>query len=275
MADTTTHLITAIRYANAHPELSDEFKKAFYLGSQGPDVFFFGMDGASFAFADSLHDVAPKAMFEKDGHDIDNETETYKGYYYGILLHYFLDRIVHQYVGYRRRTFPEPYSHTLTETAMDMVICEREFGCLPEKFPYDDYFKTDDELAKEVYRFYKARRTDEMLTEEYVKKCMANFLKFTKKFMRPDLSIKLMVMMIEKKKKAKGSFSCHLKTRDHYNLAVMNDERKPWQGRDEVFTLSAEDMLDKALTDFEAEIKKIKSEQPYVFVHTEEFSCNK
>lgn len=275
MADTTTHLITAIRYVKAHPELSDDFKRAFYLGSQGPDIFFFGLDGASFAFADSIHDVAPKALFEKDGKDVEKETELYKGYYYGILLHYFLDRIVHQYVGYRRRTFPEPYSHTLTETAMDMVVCEREFGYLPEKFNYDEYFNCEDDLVDEVYRFYKARRDDEMLTREYVKKCVGSFISYTKKFMKPDLSIKLMVKAIETKKKEKGSFSCHLKTRDHYNLAVMNDERKPWQGRDEEFSLSVEDMLQKSLADFGTEIEKIKGKDPYVFVHTEEFSCNK
>ena len=275
MADTTTHLITAIRYVNAHPELSEEFKKAFYLGSQGPDIFFFGMTDESFVFGDSLHDAAPKALFETDGRAIFGETETYKGYYFGVMLHYFLDRIVHQYVGYRRRTFPEPYSHTLTETSMDMIVCEREFGYLPEKFDYDKYFCVDENLVKEVYRFYKKRRNDEILTDEYVEKCVGNFVKFTKNFMKPRLPFKIFVKALEKKKNAPGSYKCHLKIRENYNPSVMNDERKPWQGRDEVFTLSVEDMLQKSLADFSAEVEKVKSENPYVFVHTEEFSCNK
>lgn len=276
MADTTTHLITAIRFIDSRKgEFSGDFERAFYLGSQGPDIFFFGMTDESFVFGDSLHDSAPKELFEIDGHGILNETELYKGYYFGVMLHYFLDRIIHQYVGYRRRTFPEPYSHTLTETSIDMIVTKREFGYPPSKFPYDKYFKKDDDLIKEVFRFYKKRREDEILTESYVEKCVGNFIRFTKSFMKPSPLFRLFVRILERKKNAKGSYRCHLKIKENYRPEVMNDEKKPWQGKSEIFTLSVGEMLDKALADFDAEIKKVRENEKYVFEHTEEFSCNK
>lgn len=276
MADTITHYITADRFLSKG-NFSADFVRGMRFGVQGPDPFFFGKDKGSFAFGDKLHDCAPKLYFEIESDSIGKMSELYKGYYFGVMLHYFEDRIMHQYVGYLCRKYPSPTTHGSVEREFDIVLYQKEYGKKIKTFDVKKHYKVSLDVIDVVHSFWSKRVEDDILTVDFVKTSLQRCFSLTSKLLKANPILIALVKAKEKQQGMKGVLSCHFKT--GYSEENMNLCRTPWQGEKEQFTLSVPDIVAKGLTDFEQEYNKVNQcfseNKPYIFTHTQWFSCGK
>lgn len=276
MADSLTHFITADRFIKKG-NYSKDFKKGLYFGVQGPDPFFFGKNINANAYADSLHDLAPKHYFEMESDIIEKSNDTYKGYYFGVLLHYFVDRIMHQYVGYLCRKYPSTSTHGRVEKEFDMVLYKKEYGKDIKTFKMNNYYVVDDNIVDNMYKFWNMRMPNEILTKEFVRQSLNTFISSTKMLINPNFIIVAMVKAKERKQNLNGELLCHIK--NGYSEENMNYDKGEWESPIGKYTLSVEEIVQKGLVDFEKEYNIIvnanRNKEHYQFIHKEEFSCGK
>lgn len=162
------HRSFALRLLGSHPELSE---KAFLLGSQGPDpYFFFGQlpwkkrEGAKevAAFGSELHHIDPASYFASLlAKAAEANSKSFTSYLYGLGAHYCLDRTAHPFV-FGRTGFSDDkklngrlsHDHTLLEVLIDEAIATGDDTYTPYAYRYIDL------EAKEAYeisaRLYEA-----------------------------------------------------------------------------------------------------------------------
>lgn len=166
----STHYIFAKEMMPFLRETADfEIKEdAVYLGTQGPDIFFFHrifpwMIGKSLTkYGSMLHRAKPEVLFEamRAYCKISDHPDTAKSYVYGFLLHYALDRNCHPYVYFlqnkitRQNRLTNPHSaHNTVEFSMDSYLLSKRFGIKePEKFNTADTIKMNENTTKEIGR---------------------------------------------------------------------------------------------------------------------------
>ena len=106
MPAATTHIEFAKDVNSLLPEdfkVPQQYLSMYYLGSQGPDIFFFSrgyfLPGSLKRFGNLLHDERVQDVIVEMHNYTDNSTAL-KYYYYGYLTHYALDSNVHPMVNY-------------------------------------------------------------------------------------------------------------------------------------------------------------------------------
>lgn len=277
MSDFTTHFVTAHRFLKGK-ELSCEFKQAMYFGVQGPDLFFYykplkNNDGMK--FGGSIHDKSPKALFEKDILNLDKRSDFYRGYYFGVMLHFFGDEMMHQYIGYLCNTDKTPHAHEMYERDIDVYIYKDEFKRDVKTWRVKDYYKYSNKLANEIYNFWSERDGREFITQECVKKSMKGIVSMAQLFSKSN---KLVVWIVSKIEKTKGSLTGHFKTTQ--NLQIMNIEKNKWQSPEGSKDLSVYEVVSTAISNFEKEYAKITTaienkDEMYEFTneHTFSYGC--
>lgn len=119
---------------------------ALYLGTQGPDIFFFHrilpwMIGKSLRKTGSaLHRAKPELIFESMRRyaEISERKDTILSYILGFIMHYALDRVCHPYVYALQNRLTENKlianehtAHNVIEFAMDSYLLKKRLG-IPE-----------------------------------------------------------------------------------------------------------------------------------------------
>lgn len=268
MADVITHYITALRFLKARPGFPRDFARGLLFGSQGPDLFFFGGTRKSYVFACAIHDGSPAALFSDLMEDIANESELYRGYALGVLLHYFGDRNIHPYVGDHCRKNPSPYVHAFFESAIDACVYEREFGAPIWQFNYDAAFRRDRALALAARDFW-SRRLGGALRLSYVRRCLDTMAYLTKIFSRAKPGTVKFAARIGKLAGKPEAALAHF--RPKADARVMNDRREEWLSPTGPCRESVEDILARVLEDFARAYDALR-EGTYRFACTEPFS---
>ena len=277
MSDFTTHFVTAHRFLQSQSDVfSEEFKTAFYYGVQGPDLFFFrtpirGLDGV--AFGGVIHDKSPKPIFEMNFEALKTATDFYKGYYFGIMLHFFGDEIMHQYIGYLCTLDTGKHAHIMYERDIDIYTYQEEFHHSIHNVKLKKYYKYSNELAETITDFWKERHAGPLTNKKNVRKCMKNMILTSQVFDRANPCIVGFMKFLDRKKK-NGFFTGHFKITN--NIHVMNYERNPWQSPEGVRTMSVSDILTHSITNFTNEYnlinKSLAENTPYTFTNTHTFS---
>lgn len=268
MADVITHYITAERFIKAHPDVSPQFARGLRFGSQGPDIFFFGATRRSYIFSCSIHDGDPSALFAGLAGDIAGETELYRGYALGVLLHYFLDMTIHPYVGQHCAADPRPYEHVFFESAIEMAVFCREYGFEIKDFNYDAAFVRGRDIAPVMLRFWN-RRLSQDVNDGYIRRCLFNMRYLTKMFMRAKAGTVRAARFAGRLIRNPAAAMAHFKT--GFDESVMNDARAPWDSPDGTMYDSVEDMLDIALERFTRAYDAIGA-GTYSFLYKKPFS---
>lgn len=256
MPDFTTHYITAKKFLDGKG-FSKNFCEGFYFGVQGPDLFFYHTPiksgSGGYLVGGKLHKKTQKEIFAKNADRIFERNDHYRGYYFGVLLHYFGDANVHPYVGFLERETKNALSHAEIEKQIDIELYKKEFGESVNTFKVDDYYKISSELAREIVAFWGERAEILNLTERYVKKCMRNIVNFNAMFTKCNPALLKFLQKIEGESK---TFSGHFKFGEYDK--ILDLEKRAWESPDGERTLSVPEMAENAVKEFEAEYKKIK-----------------
>lgn len=170
------------------------------IGTQGPDIFFFGSvfslptHGVIMSKVGSaMHRAKPAEIFEafRDYCTFSPNIDVAKSYIYGFILHYALDRNCHPYVySYQERILARNHklhkssAHNRVEMAMDTRFLYEKAGYKnPADFDGSTTITSDYEVIEEVSHllsFVIPRVTQYAMTEEEV----ASAIRATKKFQR-------------------------------------------------------------------------------------------
>jgi hypothetical protein len=276
MADSLTHFITAQRFLKGRT-FSPRFIQGFTFGVHGPDIFFFAASPEAFALGDRIHDSKPGPLFETKFSELPRQDDLYQGYAYGVLLHYFEDRIMHQYVGYIRRKYNDERLHGICERQFDVSLYRREYGKPITSFSMDRYYKVDESLCETAFRYWQDRVQDPLLTRELVSRGLWNMVSMVKLMARPNALIKFSIWLRERREGKPGEYMFRFDTSLHEEH--MNLDHQVWESQNGPLTLSVPDILDKGVADFEAEYTLIqellRDHKPYEFAHSETFSWGK
>ena len=277
MSDFTTHFVTAHRFLTAGEGMfSEEFKTAFYYGVQGPDLYFFhtpvrGKEGV--AFGGEIHDKCPKPIFEKDVEKLKTATDFYKGYYFGVMLHFFGDEIMHQYIGFLCSTDDRKYAHIMYERDIDVYTYQEEFQDKINTVKLKKYYKYSNELAETITNFWQDRYPSEMTNLKAVKQCMKNML-FTSQIFDKANPFFVSIMKLLECKRKDGFYTGHFKITN--NILVMNYDNNPWKSPEGMRTMSVSDILTHAISNFTNEFLLVndclEKGLPYTFTNTHDFS---
>ncbi|MEG2002913.1 MAG: zinc dependent phospholipase C family protein [Clostridia bacterium] len=279
MSDFTTHFVSAHRFLEKG-EFSDNFKTAFYYGVQGPDLFFYykpikNRDGVR--FGGSLHDRSPKMLFEKDILELDGKSDFYRGYYFGVMLHFFGDEMMHQYIGYLLRFDKTKHAHEKYERDIDFYAYQDEFKDIVKNFKVREFYKYSDDLAKQIYDFWHERDGREFIKEKTVKVAMKTIVRMAQWF---STSNKFVVWLLSKLDRKEGVTLAHFKFTKNYD--VMNADHNQWKSPEGVVDYSVYEIIDIAILNFSKEFKKINkaianSDTTYKFTneHTFSYGCEK
>ena len=162
-----THRSFALRLLKGRPELP---RKAFLLGSQGPDPYFFHgqlpwrkREGgkAVAAFGSELHHLDPASYFASLAEVArESGSKSFVSYLYGLGAHYCLDRSAHPFV-FGRTGFSEEkklggklaHDHTLLEVLIDEAVGTSDGTYTPFAYRYIDLGKEEaEEISALTYR---------------------------------------------------------------------------------------------------------------------------
>ena len=277
MSDFITHFVTAHRFLSEREGIfSEEFKTAFYYGVQGPDLYFFhtpisGKEGV--AFGNEIHDKCPKPIFEKDIEMLKNASDFYKGCYFGIMLHFFGDEIMHQYIGFLCSSDERKYAHIMYERDIDVYTYQEEFQESVHTAKLKRYYKPSDALAETIADFWRLRYPGNLTNKKQVKKCMRNMLITSQTFAKSNCVMVGFMKLLEIKRKD-GFYTGHFKIT--HNIHVMNYDNNPWMSPEGVRTMSVSDILTHTLDNFTNEynliIKSLKENIPYTFTNPHDFA---
>lgn len=166
----STHYIFAKEMMQSLKNIADfEINEdAVYIGTQGPDIFFFHrimpwMIGRSLLrYATALHHSEPQILFEnmRAYCSVSAKPDIAKSYAYGFILHYVLDRNCHPYVyALQNKTAKEdksvnPHSvHNIIEFSMDAYLLNKRLSVQsPETFSTSSTINFNQEVLKEIGR---------------------------------------------------------------------------------------------------------------------------
>ncbi len=134
MPAASTHFIFGKDLLNLLEEknISINNKNIFYLGVQGPDLFFYDKAGLSKDSLSSFGSIMHiKKIFEVVSfiHRYSGDDEDLKSYYYGYLAHYALDSTMHPFIEYFALKVLEEndnnIAHRQVESCIDAIMLER------------------------------------------------------------------------------------------------------------------------------------------------------
>lgn len=248
MSDFTTHFITADLFLK-DKDFSNEFKQAFYFGVQGPDIFFFNAPifgkSAGYKIGGQIHDKNPKYLFMKDLDKFDSKNDFYKGYYFGVMLHFFGDAIMHQYIGNLLKTNKAKNAHVSFERDIDVALYPKIYNKSVNAFDVKKYYLLSTPLIREIYNFWKERVDYEEVAFSYIKNCAKNMMNFSATFVKASPKLVKFLRFFDNKD---HTLLCHFKFGG--NDEILNLDKKQWQAVDGMVDYSVIDIINIAIDDF-------------------------
>lgn len=133
--------------------LIEENKRAFMIGLQGPDVFFFyhpWKQNDMVRYGNALHETPARALFEQ-GLELYRYSAEY-AYMLGVACHYALDSACHPYVAQQEADSGVP--HMEIESEFEKMLLRRN-GEDPFTYRTDLLVPTDLGTAEAMCRFYQ------------------------------------------------------------------------------------------------------------------------
>lgn len=123
MADFWTHYYCGKKLINANKNLINN-EKIFYLGCQGPDIFFykkFAVHTTPKNLGELIHENKINEVFKEIFIYLKNKpSEQLKNYVFGWILHYVLDKNIHPYINQNSE-----WSHKRLEANIDTYIIDK------------------------------------------------------------------------------------------------------------------------------------------------------
>lgn len=270
MADFTTHYITAHKFLEGKG-FSKNFTEGFYFGVQGPDIFFYhtpiksGSDG--YVVGGKLHKKTQDELFSKEIERIFERNDYYRGYFFGVLLHYYGDANIHPYVGFLEREKGNTMSHAEIEKRIDVEMYKRTFSSSINGFDVKSAYKVSNALCEEIVNFWSERADILNLSNGYIKKCMNNMVVFNKVFSKANPTL---VNVLKKFDGEEKRLTGHFKFGEYEE--ILNLDKKPWTRPDGEVTLSVPEICENAISEFEAKYNEIKGgETVFTDVRTFEY----
>lgn len=277
MSDFTTHYVTANRFLK-NKNFSKDFVDAFYFGVQGPDIFFFDISKTTkkaYEIGDGVHNKCPKKLFEQDLENLKNKSDYYKGYYFGVMLHFFGDEIMHQYIGYLCTLDTSRYAHISRERDIDIFVYKDEFEESIDNFNVKEFYHMSNELVSTITKFWKERVDDDYINEKRIRKNMKSMVRLSQMFSKGKTFFYWLANLVENKK-TRGGMTGHFKVTN--NIEYMNYDNKKWSSPDGEKSMSVTEILDYTMKNFNVEYNKISEaiesgkEKKYTFDNTHSFS---
>jgi len=254
MAGTIVHHIVAKRILK-EGNYSKEFSQAFLFGTHGPDFLFFKETDEKLGHI--LHMNNAKKLFNNYDIQLINKSEYYKGYAYGLMLHYYIDRYVHQYVGYLVNLDNYPGRHALTEATFDTVMYKEEYNEPINNLNFKKEYQINDNLIHEITSFYQDLNISDSMTFDYINKAWKKMILSTSLMLKPNPILLFFIKLYEKIKNKGTFYSSHFFTKDMDTLLFMNNEHKSWDSLYGKDTHSFKEILEIGMNDYRNEIKKI------------------
>ncbi len=164
-------MISLIEDDTVKKHISD-FRNAFNLGTQGPDIlFYYGAwpwtkSKGIPEIGNRLHDTKTgqfisEALKYSSGSDEDQKS-LLTAYLYGYICHYALDCHTHPYIFYRTgfvrkgESYTGKYTcyHRMFETALDVLMLERELGLKPPEFNASEKIRVSRQASASIGELY-------------------------------------------------------------------------------------------------------------------------
>jgi len=255
MAGSIVHYICAKRIIDEF-NYSKEFNEALLFGTHGPDFLFFKDTDEHLGHI--LHANNAKKLFNDCDILLKNKSDYYKGYLYGLLLHYYIDRYVHQYVGYLVSLDNYPGRHALVEATFDSYMYKKEFKKDITTLKFSDEYKLNDNLLKEITSYFNDIKYSKSLTFDYIKECWSLMINRTDLMLKPNPVLLFLIRIYEKLFKKGTFYSSHFFTKDKYTDKFMNYEKNNWNSAIGIDNHSFDEIIEIGLNDYRKEIKKIE-----------------
>ncbi len=157
MSSLVTHYFFAERLLPTLPEKAREiivaYPEHYYLGAQGPDMFFYYLVSKKHEIGAKIHSMPLMDFIEKNADWIRRGPVLSPAwaYFFGFLTHFSLDMTVHPYID--RVEEKISIDHVTLERDFDRVILEEE-GYDPTAFLCRDLLPSPSKVAADVAPFY-------------------------------------------------------------------------------------------------------------------------
>lgn len=250
----------------------------YYVGAQGPDVFFFcgmvpfsGVDNAKYIrkFGHNLHKKEPTEVFKffieyaKDS----KEKDILFSYILGAGLHYILDRKMHPYVFYKtgfsdikkkkRKYFID---HTLFETHIDVLLLNDRYKDY-KTTPFES-IRCDEDKIEEVSDMYEqlAKKIlnkdlidDDSFEDSYKQMCKIEKILYSKK------GIKKWFAKVLVRRTQINTMMHPLTVKDNNKIDYLNLKKNKWYdpSTEKEFDKSIYELLDEAKEEAKEWIKLV------------------
>jgi len=198
MADFWTHYYCGRNLIKEHPDLIQD-EKIFYLGCQGPDVFFykkFAVHTSPKNLGELIHENKTNDVFREAFIYLkENQSEPLTSYVVGWILHYILDKNIHPYINAKK-----DWNHKRLEANIDTYVVHKYlnkpiFRMDSEKIlkvtkEHDEVIALYQEIANNVFKI--------SLSKKYYLKSIKNFSVFHKVFNQKNSIKRWLILLIGK-----------------------------------------------------------------------------
>lgn len=171
MSDAINHYLCAKDVLEEDPFIYPLNEKLFYLGSQGPDIFFYHnvleKQRRKITLGNLLHKSKINDFFFNGLSTCLNAPEEYKpllrSYFLGLVCHHALDVFTHPFIFYRSGSYiksrPETkaykHNHKRYEVLLDIAYYQLRTGEKAFHFPIHRFFRTSLEESAALEYFYR------------------------------------------------------------------------------------------------------------------------
>ena len=234
---------------------------AFFLGVQGPDVFYFHRalpwhkkkETSLRTWGDTFHQENPAKLFQTLRQQYEqNRAPILEAYLYGFLCHYSLDRTTHPLIQYGAATLhqlhpekPELFLHHQIESVLDTILLRYERGALPTEFPLKQVVPMNEAVWEEVSRFYQ-RVIAALFQKEISQDALLEMLQDSRKVLGvlyDRTTLKQTFLARRERRKGKYQISCYFRSiseEEDYDYANVCEQEWQWplaagQARRETF----------------------------------------
>lgn len=174
MPDVWTHIICGRevldRVEEGFRRMAGDFGNLFYLGCQGPDLFYYhnfldlgGRDGGVYVLGSTMHHQKCGQFFRESLKYLKNNYHPRTAVYLmALLCHWCLDRATHPYINYISGVYREGggqskkliNNHKRVEAAIDVILGQRALDISVRREPAHRRIFVGDGLPAEILSFY-------------------------------------------------------------------------------------------------------------------------
>jgi len=198
MADFWTHYYCGSKLLKSHSEMIQS-KKIFYLGCQGPDLFFYkkyAVHTTPKNLGELIHEKQTKEVFHEALLYLkSNFSETLLSYILGWISHYIIDKNIHPYIDSKT-----DWSHKRLEANIDTYIIDKYLDKPIYRMDSKQILKVTS-AHKDIIKLYQIigkKRFNHSLSKDDYKKCLRNFSRFHKVFNQKNKIKRWLILLIGK-----------------------------------------------------------------------------